>query len=98
MILETALGAFIIFPLGALLIGVLYLRLFLKSRSKSCLIAGVLWSLYSLYEALMYLRILCTGECNIRIDLLLIYPLLLALSVIGSVQYYRKKRAQTKLP
>mgnify|MGYP006883060614 CR=1 FL=1 len=91
MNLETVLGAFIIFPLGALLIGVIYLRLFFKSRRWSCFIAGLLWSLYSLYESLMYLRILCTGECNIRIDLLLIYPLLLALSVTASVQYYRKK-------
>ncbi len=94
MNLETAMSSFIIFPLGALLIGVLYLRLFFKSRSWSCFIAGILWSLYSLYESLMYLRILCSGECNIRIDLLLIYPLLLVLSITGSVKYYRKEYRQ----
>jgi hypothetical protein len=38
------------------------------------------WGLYAVYEYLMHERILCSGECNIRIDLLLIYPLLLGLT------------------
>jgi hypothetical protein len=41
----------------------------------------VAWGAYAVYELLMNARILCSGECNIRVDLLLIYPLLLALSV-----------------
>lgn len=39
--------------------------------------AVVLWCLYGGYEHLMDRRILCTGECNIRVDLLLLLPLLL---------------------
>jgi hypothetical protein len=37
----------------------------------------------------MRLRWLCTGECNIRVDLLLIYPVLALLSVIGIVSAAR---------
>ena len=39
----------------------------------------------------MYLRVLCMGECNIRIDLLLIYPLLLIASIATTILYYAKK-------
>ena len=37
------------------------------------------------YEYAMKLRILCSGECNIRVDLLLLYPALLVLSLAALV-------------
>jgi hypothetical protein len=40
----------------------------------------------------MRLRWLCSGECNIRVDLLLIYPLLLATTVVGIVSLLRTRR------
>ena len=50
---------------------------------------------YMPYEMAMHLRWLCTGECNIRIDLLLIYPVLLLLSlaaVVAAVRWRAKHR------
>jgi hypothetical protein len=47
--------------------------------------AGIAWLLYGLYELGMQARILCSGECNIRIDLLVIHPLLLVLTLVGVV-------------
>lgn len=44
-------------------------------------IAAVAWLLYTAYEMAMRLKVLCPGECDIRVDLLLIYPILLALTV-----------------
>jgi len=44
-------------------------------------IAAVAWLLYAAYETAMRLKVLCPGECDIRVDLLLIYPVLLALTV-----------------
>ena len=41
----------------------------------------VIWLSYSVYEFLMYKRVLCSGECNIRVDLLLIYPILIGCTV-----------------
>jgi len=34
----------------------------------------------------MQIRVLCSGECNIRVDLLLIYPVLLALTLASLVR------------
>jgi hypothetical protein len=56
-----------------------------------CLFSGFLWILYDIYEYVMYTRILCSGECDIRVDLLLIYPLLVGLSLASTLLYYRKK-------
>ena len=43
----------------------------------------------------MYARIGCSGECNIRIDLLVIYPALWLLSIAGLIAllFGRKRRA-----
>lgn len=38
----------------------------------------------------MYFRVLCSGECNIRQDLLLIYPALMLLSVIAVIRFARR--------
>jgi hypothetical protein len=59
-------------------------------RAPVVLNVAVLWSLYAVYEFLMYRRVLCSGECNIRVDLLLIYPVLVfatVWAVIRAVQY-----------
>jgi len=37
----------------------------------------------------MRLRWLCTGECNIRVDLLLIYPVLLVISGVAALGFVR---------
>ncbi len=47
--------------------------LFAISRRRACLIAGLLWLLPVPYEFLVQTN--CTGECNIRVDLLLVLPL-----------------------
>ena len=88
----SAMAMLTIFPIGATIVGANYTRMFFKFKNKSSLVTGILWILYSIYEYLMYARILCTGECNIRIDLLLIYPLLIILSLTSTILYYRKKR------
>jgi len=53
---------------------------------------GILWLLYSAYELGMKQRWLCSGECNIRIDLLLIYPVLLLGSAAAIVSLFRPPR------
>jgi len=83
IILQSFGKLFILYPEVALL-PVLILGLFyFKSKNKFILITTIFWLLYMVYEKLHLLRILCSGECNIRIDLLLIYPVLTVLSVIA---------------
>jgi len=50
-------------------------------RRRIAAVAALSWFLYGGYELLMKARVLCSGECNIRVDLLLIYPLLSALTL-----------------
>jgi hypothetical protein len=64
------------------------------SRSAALAVTGGLWLLYAVYEYLMYRRALCSGECNVRVDLLVIYPTLLAVTLagVGRVLYAQWKR------
>jgi hypothetical protein len=58
-------------------------------------IAATAWAAYLVYEYLMYARVLCSGECNIRVDLLLIHPvlgLLAAAAVIFSLMNDRASK------
>jgi len=55
--------------------------------------AGGIWLLYAVYEFGMKQRWLCSGECDIRIDLLAIYPVLLVVLVAGCISLLRAARA-----
>lgn len=74
-------------PLLALAPAVLFFVLFAISRHRLVLAAGISWLAYFPYEYGMKLRILCSGECNIRIDLLVIYPGLILISLAGLVVF-----------
>lgn len=82
----------ILFPLAAVLIGVAFAIAYYFCRKLLTVIAGLLWIVYGIYESLMHARVLCSGECNIRVDLLVIYPLLLLATVVGIVSASRKSR------
>lgn len=90
--MDAAVAIFLIFPLAAAFVGLLFIRLYFKHKQLLCALTGFAWILYSGYEYLMYSRVLCTGECNIRVDLLLIYPVLLILSSLSLVRYFLRKR------
>lgn len=83
--------------LVALAVGLLFLGLWFGTRLPGSVLAAVCWLLYAPYEYLMYSRVLCSGECNIRVDLLLFWPLLLLVSLAVPVRYFiRRVRARNK--
>ncbi len=57
-------------PLLALVPVLLFFFLFSISRKRFILVTTILWLAYVPYEYGMKFRILCSGECNIRLDLL----------------------------
>ena len=79
------MSLFIEWPLLAALPALVLLGAYRLSRRRSTLYAAVAWLSYLPYELAMRWRWLCSGECNIRVDLLLIYPALALLSLIGIV-------------
>ena len=84
-----AMAIFIEYPVLAAAIGGVLLALGRRSHRRGAVGAGIAWLLYGLYEFGMKQRWLCSGECNIRIDLLVIYPLLLVGLVAAGVSLFR---------
>jgi hypothetical protein len=79
----------------ALCFGVAWLHL----RGTSPALAAVAWILYPPYE--FWIRSRCTGECNIRVDLLLIAPFLLVVSILAAISLVRsnwRKRKGSREP
>lgn len=65
----------------AFLCAVVFALAWNASGRRGCLVLALGWLVYPVYEHFMYTRVHCTGECNIRVDPLRIYPALL----IGSI-------------
>lgn len=82
---------FIEYPFVAAAIGVALLVLGRRAHRRVAVGAGLVWLLYALYEVGMQQRWLCTGECNIRVDLLIIYPLLVIGLAAGLVSLWRAR-------
>jgi hypothetical protein len=88
------MSLFVQWPLLALVPGLLFLGLYRRARRPLIGLAGVTWLLYGVYELGMRLRWLCSGECNIRVDLLLIYPALAMVSLLGLIGFLRGRPEQ----
>ncbi|MEP7226362.1 MAG: hypothetical protein ABI785_03295 [Gemmatimonadales bacterium] len=85
----STMGIFITYPWLAAVLGVVLLAVGGRPGGRAATVAGVMWLLYALYETGMKQRWLCTGECNIRVDLLLVYPMLMVLTVVAAVSLLR---------
>jgi hypothetical protein len=77
---------FIEWPWLALVPAVVFLALYRFTHRTFVGITALLWIAYAVYEYGMQQRWLCTGECNIRVDLLLLYPVLAIVSVLAIVK------------
>jgi hypothetical protein len=87
------LRLFIVYPALALLPAAAFALLASRARSRLAWCTAALWALYAGYETAMARRLLCSGECNIRVDLLLLYPALGLLSLATVIVAVRRRRA-----
>ena len=85
------MGIFVAYPVLAAAIGIVLLGLGWRTRRRVAVGVGIVWMLYAGYELGMKHRWLCSGECNIRIDLLIIYPMLLLGLVVAGISLLRAK-------
>lgn len=88
---------FIEWPLLALVPAAILAVFYRVSRSRFALVTALLWATYAAYEYGMHRRWLCTGECNIRVDLLMLYPLLLIMTFVAgtiTARAVRRRRSQ----
>ena len=86
------MAIFIEYPLLAAAIGLLLVGLGRWTHRGLAMAAGVMWLMYSLYEFAIKQRWLCRGDCDIRADLLFIWPVLLLGSVAAVVSLLIKPR------
>jgi hypothetical protein len=98
MIWEILVGSFIFWPWLALMPAFGFLFAYVKTKQTLTWITALIWLAYFGYEQAMQLRILCSGECNIRVDLVLIYPVLLILSVTALSKSIRHIKTNTNNP
>lgn len=86
------LSVFVLHPWLALAPALAFAAIGYRCRRVLPWVVATAWLLYTVYEAAMARRILCSGECNIRVDLLFLYPVLIVLSLAAAVVAVRSKR------
>jgi hypothetical protein len=85
MWLSEMAALFIPRPWLALIPALVFAGLYLISGRRFVRGVGAAWAAYAAMEFGNYMRWTCSGDCNIRIDLLLIYPVLILLSITAIV-------------
>lgn len=70
---------YLAFVVAGVAIAGIFLARFLRSKRPLQLLCSALWLLPAVYEA--WVQSTCTGECNIRIDLAVVFPLELLLLI-----------------
>ena len=86
------MAVLIAYPFLALVPAAVFFALFAAARRGLILVTALSWLAYVPYEYAMKLRLLCSGECNIRVDLLLIYPVLVLLTLVSLVVFATSTR------
>ncbi len=87
MILFRWMGVFAGYPWLVIFPIALFFYIGLAAKARFATATAALWVIYAMYEWMMHARILCRGDCDIRTDLLIIYPILLLLSLTSLIVY-----------
>jgi len=53
------------------------------------IVSGILWLLYAFWERQVATGVLCDADCNIRVDLVFIFPIL-GLATLSAYQAYNR--------
>lgn len=84
-------------PWLVLIICLPILALYKWLKLQRLLICGVAWFTYFWYELMISVGAICPEGCNIRVELIVLYPLLLGLTIPALVEagklILRKRRA-----
>lgn len=86
MSIFESLSVFVEHPLLAFVPALLFLAAAVATARIACWIAAAAWATYGFYELAMSDGLFCSGGCNIRIDLLVISPVLLGLTLVALIR------------
>lgn len=96
MDLLDSLGTLAKYPAISIAPALTFGFMYLIARKRLLLATATVWALYVLYEFGMKFRLLCSGDCNIRVDLLLLYPILFVVSAVSLIVFLGHLRRQAK--
>ena len=85
-----------VFVIAAGMMVVIHLVAGWQRPSLAVLVSGILWLLYAVYEHLVASGVLCDSDCNIRVDLVLFFPIL-ALATFCAYQAYIGRPGQFRI-
>jgi hypothetical protein len=88
------LGVMVAYPWIAFAVAGAFAALWAWRRASGAAVAALMWVVYAAYESLVMMRVLCSGDCNIRVDLLLIYPVLAVVSIVALWRSSRRPSAR----
>jgi hypothetical protein len=76
-----------VFAIAAAVMAVIHLVAAWQRPRPAVIVSGILWLLYAVYERLVATGVLCDQNCNIRVDLVLFFPIL-GLATFWAYQSY----------
>ena len=76
-----------LFAFAAAVMAVIHLVAGWQRPRLAVIVSGILWLLYAVYERLVATGVLCDANCNIRVDLVLFFPIV-ALATFWAYQSY----------
>ncbi len=81
-----------LFALAAVIVAAGHLAAFSRQPRVAILMSGALWALYVVYEHQIATGVLCDSDCNIRVDLVLVAPLLAFATLCAHKSYLGQPR------
>jgi hypothetical protein len=85
-----------LFAIIAVLMTVMLLVAGAQRPRPAVIVAAILWLLYAVYEYYVATGVLCDANCNIRVDLVLLFPIL-GIATFCAHQSYMGRPGQMKV-
>ena len=84
------------FAFAAAMMAVILLVAGAQRPRLAVIVAAILWLLYAVYERLVATGVLCDADCNIRVDLVFLFPIL-GLATFCAYQSYMGRPSPWKV-
>src|SRR5688572_17916171 len=85
-----------VFAFAAAMMAVIHLVAGAQRPRLAVIVSGILWLLYAVYERLVATGVLCDANCNIRVDLVFLFPIL-GLATYCAYQSYMGRPSPRKV-
>jgi hypothetical protein len=78
-----------VFVIAAGMMIVIHLVAGCQRPRRAVIVSGILWLLYAVWEHQVATGVLCDADCNIRVDLVFLFPIL-GLATLSAYQSYNR--------